>query len=1171
VARNVRARLDVFFDRLNASIAEPADQAASAASAALSASLSAAAAADDALLLVEDADMHSVHDSLLRLMFLVRADSAVERALLEHIGARIERSLATVREADVRSNSRTGMAMLQLLHFLAAFHTTFARSDAAARWSAANTERPERETIQCPDTACSVQFLNAHEKDLLQRRIESAASGASGWSSRVSWSASLLLSRTLLCVQDLTAMVSALEKREASSEALKVNTALVDLLGEVLGQSNDLVDAESKDKLRSLKYTLLAHALHVLITSKCFALPSADGGEDRAFIWGLVRACVTNVASEEFEQEGAAAVDGKEEEATVSRWAQAAGTSGPLPAAIASWLVRQLVVAQLERRKPAALSVVQWKGCVTRFHVARWRSVRHLLTVHPATRRALALSLLDVCVDALDGSTEHFVEDVFHCTRLLLGPYITAQLQLHGADSSPEQQQQLVLSKLELVHRASWSAFKDVQGHLPSFEGVLAFLGVVFEATSTDERLLPANHTQQGPFRRMLSTLLEYGNGHSRFLLYVSCFCSALWLGRPSLLPLYTEELQRFCLYRSDSGSEVELIEEKVHAFETAHMIHAFSESTRADGVGEAGAAAGSAAVAGAAATKDLLKLDALRRGESLVRCAGLHLLQLLPSVLSSLPCTDEGARTRASVERFVLQFARACTEHPCMQSEKGAMLGEGNDDFVVKLYLWQTLCIFCPTLRAIQDPKLRQELRAHLSAHAWAWFERALSPVLRQQMELFLVQLYVASPEQLAEEVTPRIDAFLARPTLLASVLVVLGFSTLALRPALEQGSNSSSVDRDVALQQARRTLRLLHPFVGTNFGHVRLVVQFMYHRIATDMLPAPEAAAASEAVSFSDASREDAPLQQSLMRFLNSDPVLSRLRERQAAYFAMFSPLAATVEGLLCFGSENHYFVQKPAMDAIASLQGEFLTGRREHYDDSLFQTPGVGAAADETPEAATEQPAQGGANFQQKIELAPLMQLAALGADGADDEQGSDAAASVGLRSAIEQRSSAPRASVIVVASFVSKLPNLAGLARTCEIFQSAKLMLADTSVTSHPDFTAVSVTAQRWLPIEQLAPADVGRFLRERQDEGYTCVALEQSAQSVPLPRYQFPRRLVIVLGAEKQGVPVELLNQVDTCVEIPQRGILRSLNVHVSASILLWEYQRQDILGLLADE
>ena len=51
-------------------------------------------------------------------------------------------------------------------------------------------------------------------------------------------------------------------------------------------------------------------------------------------------------------------------------------------------------------------------------------------------------------------------------------------------------------------------------------------------------------------------------------------------------------------------------------------------------------------------------------------------------------------------------------------------------------------------------------------------------------------------------------------------------------------------------------------------------------------------------------------------------------------------------------------------------------------------------------------------------------------------------------------------------------------------------------------------------------------------------------------------------LVVVLGAEVRGIPAPLLQQIDEFVEIPQRGVTRSLNVTVSAAVLLWEVVRQ---------
>jgi hypothetical protein len=49
--------------------------------------------------------------------------------------------------------------------------------------------------------------------------------------------------------------------------------------------------------------------------------------------------------------------------------------------------------------------------------------------------------------------------------------------------------------------------------------------------------------------------------------------------------------------------------------------------------------------------------------------------------------------------------------------------------------------------------------------------------------------------------------------------------------------------------------------------------------------------------------------------------------------------------------------------------------------------------------------------------------------------------------------------------------------------------------------------------------------------------------------------------VLVLGRVKEGIPVNLIQVLDACMEIPQLGVIRSLNVHVSGAIAVWEYNR----------
>jgi tRNA G18 (ribose-2'-O)-methylase SpoU len=103
---------------------------------------------------------------------------------------------------------------------------------------------------------------------------------------------------------------------------------------------------------------------------------------------------------------------------------------------------------------------------------------------------------------------------------------------------------------------------------------------------------------------------------------------------------------------------------------------------------------------------------------------------------------------------------------------------------------------------------------------------------------------------------------------------------------------------------------------------------------------------------------------------------------------------------------------------------------------------------------------------------------------------------------------------------------------------------------------------SVTAEKWLPISEVPVDSVKAYLERKRAQGYSVIGLEQTAHSRPLDRFEVPRRTVLVLGREKEGIPVDIIHVLDGCVEIPQLGVVRSLNVHVSGAIAVWEYTRQ---------
>ncbi|XP_054004821.1 uncharacterized protein LOC128890398 isoform X1 [Hylaeus anthracinus] len=151
------------------------------------------------------------------------------------------------------------------------------------------------------------------------------------------------------------------------------------------------------------------------------------------------------------------------------------------------------------------------------------------------------------------------------------------------------------------------------------------------------------------------------------------------------------------------------------------------------------------------------------------------------------------------------------------------------------------------------------------------------------------------------------------------------------------------------------------------------------------------------------------------------------------------------------------------------------------------------------------------------------------------------------------------------IIVVASLIDRAPNLGGLARTCEIFNVKKLVIANLNQIKDKEFQNLSVSAENWITITEIKPHLLCKYLLEKKDMGWCLVGVEQTANSTNLLNMKFKKKTILVLGNEKHGIPANLIPLFDTCIEIPQVGVIRSLNVHVSGAICIWQYAKQHTL------
>jgi 23S rRNA (guanosine2251-2'-O)-methyltransferase len=162
----------------------------------------------------------------------------------------------------------------------------------------------------------------------------------------------------------------------------------------------------------------------------------------------------------------------------------------------------------------------------------------------------------------------------------------------------------------------------------------------------------------------------------------------------------------------------------------------------------------------------------------------------------------------------------------------------------------------------------------------------------------------------------------------------------------------------------------------------------------------------------------------------------------------------------------------------------------------------------------------------------------------------------------RKSVEAYKQAPKIPLVVVLDNVRSLNNIGSVFRSCDAFMVESLYLCGITATPpHREIqkTALGATESvRWIYFEKTLDA-VARL----RSEGYMLGAVEQTEKSIMLHNFQplMQKKYAVIFGHEIHGVDQEVVNACDLSIEIPQLGTKHSLNVAVSAGIVLWEVFR----------
>jgi len=163
----------------------------------------------------------------------------------------------------------------------------------------------------------------------------------------------------------------------------------------------------------------------------------------------------------------------------------------------------------------------------------------------------------------------------------------------------------------------------------------------------------------------------------------------------------------------------------------------------------------------------------------------------------------------------------------------------------------------------------------------------------------------------------------------------------------------------------------------------------------------------------------------------------------------------------------------------------------------------------------------------------------------------------------RISVEAFKESSKTPIVIVLDNVRSLHNIGSVFRTADAFRLESLYLCGISGTPpHKEIhkTALGATESvNWVYCEKTT--DALRILKEKK---YMLYAIEQAEQSISLENFlpDTSNKFALIFGNELSGVDDEVMKMVDGCIEIPQFGTKHSLNIAVSAGIVVWEIYKK---------
>src|SRR5690554_1608884 len=154
-------------------------------------------------------------------------------------------------------------------------------------------------------------------------------------------------------------------------------------------------------------------------------------------------------------------------------------------------------------------------------------------------------------------------------------------------------------------------------------------------------------------------------------------------------------------------------------------------------------------------------------------------------------------------------------------------------------------------------------------------------------------------------------------------------------------------------------------------------------------------------------------------------------------------------------------------------------------------------------------------------------------------------------------------------------VYQLHNTSAVMRSCEVFGVQELHVIEQRFGKRID-KQIAMGAQKWVDI--IRYQDSLSCIDSLRQKGYKIIATTPHIDSVYLEDFDISKPSAIFFGTEKEGLSDEVMQNADGFLKIPMVGFTESLNISVSAAIIIqnlmqrlrasdinWKLSEQEIL------